>query len=103
MFVARDLREVKNGLKVKVRAFGDLKKSLGNESIIDLKSGARISDLLSKLSVITRTFRKGRIGSRKVGSDVLITVNGKNIHVLGESTSLKDGDVVDLVPLVWGG
>jgi molybdopterin converting factor small subunit len=94
---------VKNGLKVKVRAFGDLKKSLGNESIIDLKSGARISDLLSRLSVITRTFRKGHIGSHKVGSDLLITVNGKNMHVLGESTSLKDGDVVDLVPLVWGG
>ncbi len=94
---------MKNGLKVRVRAFGDLKESLGNESIIDLKSGARISDLLSRLSVITRAFRKGHIGSHKVGSDLLVTVNGKNMHVLGESTSLKDDDVVELVPLSWGG
>lgn len=90
-------------MKVKVRAFGDLKKSLGNESTITLKNGARISDLLSRLSATTRMFRKDRIGSHKVGSDLMVTVNGKNMRTLGESTSLKDGDVVELVPLSWGG
>jgi len=90
-------------LKVKVRAFGDLKKPLGNESTIDLKNDARISDLLSRLSVISRAFRKDHIGSHKVGSDLMLTVNGKNMYAIGESTLLKDGDVVELIPLSWGG
>ena len=90
-------------MKVKVRAFGDLKKSLGNESMIDLQNGTRISDLLSKLSAITHAFRKDHIGSHTVGSDLMVTVNGKNMRTLEESTLLKDGDVVELVPLSWGG
>jgi len=88
---------------VKVRAFGDLKKSLGNESTIELKDGTRMIDLISRLSVITGTYRKDHVGSHKIGSDLTVTVNGKNIHALGQSIILEDGDVVELIPLSWGG
>jgi len=37
-------------LKIKVRAFGNLIPILGNELIVELEEGAKISDLIQKIS-----------------------------------------------------
>jgi molybdopterin converting factor small subunit len=90
-------------MQIKVNAFGDLNLQLGNETIIEIKENATVDVLLSKLTIMTRTYKKGYIGEHKVGSDLAVLINGKNIDTLKKPRVLRDGDIVDLIPFTVGG
>ena len=92
-------------MKIKIRAFGDLMEPLGNESIVKLEDNARLGDLVYKLAEKMGSPRRGFLGRYNVtGSDLVILLNGRNIHTLKKlETPLKDGDVVTLLPPLVGG
>ena len=90
-------------MKIKVKAFGDLKRLLDNETIIEIEDDSGLEDLFSKLAIMTRTYKKGFIGSHKVGSDLTVLINGRNMNVLEAPSPLRDGDTVELLPFSVGG
>jgi molybdopterin converting factor small subunit len=93
-------------MKIKVMvAVGDLVTHLGYEIIVELKTNAKLKDLLSKLTEKIGSSRKGFLGHYDVvGVDLVVLVNGFNIHALkGLETSLRDGDIVAILPLSSGG
>ncbi len=92
-------------MKVRVRAFGDLMTPLKDESTVELETNARLGDLVSKLAEKAGSVGKGFLGRYDVmGSDLVILLNGRNIHTLQKlETQLKDGDVVTLLPPAVGG
>ncbi len=91
-------------MKVRVRAFGDLKYVVGNETTLDLKGNATIKHLISKLEERTGSTRKGFIGSyQSAGPDLVVLVNGRNVSALKGETYLKNGDVIVLLSPFIGG
>ena len=88
---------------VTVNAFGDLRQLLGTERSVELQDNSNLDDLLTKLSALTRTYRKGYIGSHKAGLDLTVSLNGRTIRVNQEAVHLKDGDVISLYPFSVGG
>jgi molybdopterin synthase sulfur carrier subunit len=92
-------------MKVKVRAFGYLTASLGNEMIIELKPDAIIDDLLSILKGKTEAVHKEALFRfDRTEPELTILINGQNIQTLdGLKTSLKDGDLILLLPAFHGG
>lgn len=90
-------------MQVIVNAFGDLRQLLGTELSIELQDNANLNDLLGKLSALTRTYRKGYIGSHKAGLDLTVSLNGRTVRINQESVLLKDGDVISLYPFSVGG
>lgn len=90
-------------MRIKVKAFGDLNTQLGTEKNIEIKDNSTVEALLSKLAIMTRTYKKGHIGDHIVGSDLAVLINGKNIDTLEKPRVLKDGDIVDLIPFTVGG
>ncbi|RLI51475.1 hypothetical protein DRO61_02395 [Candidatus Bathyarchaeota archaeon] len=90
-------------MRIKVRAFGDLKNKLGNEKIIEIRDIATVETLFSKLAILTRTFKKDYLGNHKVGADLAVLINGKNMNTLEKPLVLKDGDIVELIPFTVGG
>ena len=88
---------------IKVKVFGDLKNKLGNEQIIEIKYTSTVETLFSKLAIMTRTYKKGYLGDHKVGFDLAVLINGKNMNTLEKPRILKDGDVVELIPFTVGG
>ena len=90
-------------MKVKVRAFGDLIRIIGNEIIVDLRDNAGLEDLISKLVERTSPTRKGYIGPYKAGLVLIVLINGRNMNTLKEPFSLNNGDFVALLhPFVGG-
>lgn len=90
-------------MRIKVKAFGDLRNKLGNEKIIEIKNTATIEVLFSKLTILTGTYKKEYLGNHKVGSDLAVLINGKNMNTLKKPRILKDGDIVELIPFTVGG
>lgn len=91
-------------MKVKVRAFGDLIRVIGNEITVDLKDNATIKDLILKLEERAESTRKGYIGSYKAtGPDLVVLINGRNASTIRGEMYLKNGDVVVLLPPFIGG
>ena len=90
-------------MQVIVNAFGDLRQLLGSELTVELQDNSNLNDLLGKLSALTRTYRKGYIGSHKAGLDLTVSLNGRTIRINQESVLLKDGDVIALYPFSVGG
>ena len=90
-------------MKIKVKAFGDLTTQLGNEKNIEIRDNSTVEILLSKLVIMTRTYKKGYLGDHKVGSGLAVLINGKNMETLERPRVLKDGDIVDLIPFTVGG
>lgn len=86
-----------------MNAFGDLRQLLGTERSVELQDNSNLDDLLTKLSALTRTYRKGYIGSHKAGLDLTVSLNGRTIRVNQEAVRLKDGDVISLYPFSVGG
>jgi molybdopterin converting factor small subunit len=86
-----------------VNAFGDLRQLIGTERSVELQDNSDLDDLLTKLSALTRTYRKGYIGSHKAGLDLTVSLNGRTIRVNQEAVRLKDGDVISLYPFSVGG
>lgn len=92
-------------MRVKVRAFGRLMHLLGNELEVDLKSDAKVKDLLAKLKEKIITLDEHTLTRyERDEPELTILLNGRNIHALKKlQTPLKDGDLVVLLPPVIGG
>ena len=90
-------------MKIKVKAFGDLSTLLNDEQIIEIKENATVERLLSKLAIMTRTYKKGYLGQYKVGAGLAVLINGKNIETLKKPLILKNRDRVELIPFTVGG
>ena len=92
-------------MKIKVRAFGDLMALLGSETVVELETNAKLKDLVSKLAEKIGGSRKGFLGQYDVvGADLVVLVNGRSIYALKKlETSLRDGDIVALLPPAGGG
>jgi molybdopterin converting factor small subunit len=90
-------------MQVTVNAFGDLRQLLGTELSVELHDNASLNDLLGKLSALTRTYRKGYIGSHKAGLDLTVSLNGRTVRINQETVPLTDGDVISLYPFSVGG
>jgi len=93
-------------MKIKVMVVvGDLVTHLGYETIVELKTNTKLKNLLSKLAEKTGSSRKGFLGHYDVvGVDLVVLINGFNIHTLkGLETSLREGDIVAILPLASGG
>ncbi len=92
-------------MKVKVKALGHLAASLGNEKIVKLADRETIEDLLSILKEKTATVQKEALFRfDRTEPELTILLNGQNIQTLdGLKTTLKDGDLILLLPAVHGG
>jgi hypothetical protein len=90
-------------MRVIVTAFGDLRQHLGTKLSVDLQDNSDLNVLLAKLSTMTRTYRKGYIGSHKVGLDLTVSLNGRTIRVNQGTVPLQNGDIIALYPFSVGG
>jgi molybdopterin synthase sulfur carrier subunit len=92
-------------LKISVRTYGVLKRTLGERFIIKLEDDSTIHGLISKLRTrVRRTSRSDFSHNYVRDLGLTILVNGQNIQALQKlETPLKDGDVVTFAPLVVGG
>ena len=90
-------------MKIKVQGFGDLSPLLNDEQVIEIKENATVENLLAKLAIMTRTYKKGYLGEHKVGAGLAVLINGKNMETLKKPRILKDGDRVELIPFTVGG
>lgn len=86
-----------------MRAFGELINLLSSEITVELQDNAQLEDLVSKLVEKTKSFNEGFIGLYNVVENLTVLVNGRNMSALNDSFSLKDGDVVTLLPPFVGG
>lgn len=93
------------GLRVLVRAFGDLIDIVGRERILDLEAGSKLQDLILRLPQNAHNKRRDRVGHHAVGGgDLVILVNGRSFNSLMKlETPLGEGDIVTLLPPVRGG
>jgi len=92
-------------VKVKVKMLGHLTASLGNEKIIELADKTTIGDLLSMLKEKTVALQKEALFRfDRTEPELTILLNGQNIQTLdGLKTTLKDRDLILLLPAVHGG
>jgi molybdopterin converting factor small subunit len=82
---------------VKVKLYGMAQQLAGKEELeVSVKEPTTLTDLLKEIT------RKGRgISHREVQT---ILVNGRScIFMEGLKTSVKDGDLVEVLPLITGG
>ncbi|MBO3802589.1 MAG: MoaD/ThiS family protein [Candidatus Brockarchaeota archaeon] len=90
-------------MRVKVKVFGDLAKSLGKEMVLDLPQGSTVGDLLAKLGKRKEPALDGDSGNGAKQS-LVVLVGGLNVRFLDEEmTKLNDGDTVSLLPPAGGG
>jgi molybdopterin converting factor small subunit len=84
---------------------GHLTASLGNEKIIELADKTTIGDLLSMLKEKTVALQKEALFRfDRTEPELTILLNGQNIQTLdGLKTTLKDRDLILLLPAVHGG
>lgn len=92
-------------MNVKVKGFGDMQRFLKGETAIELKEGAKMSDLILSLGGKAGASGIYLLGSYKVDdSSLVVLVNGRNVHALkGYETVLKHGDLVSFMPVLVGG
>ena len=92
-------------MNVKVKGFGDMQRFLNGKTAIELKEGAKMSDLILFLGGKAGASGILLIGGYKVeDSSLVVIVNGHNIHALqGYKTVLKQGDLVSFMPVLVGG
>ncbi len=91
-------------MRIKVRSFAGFRNILGKESVVELKEGAKIEDLLDALCSGHEELRRMLFDEAGLKEDANILVNGKNIAALkGLETALTDGDEVAMFPAAIGG
>jgi len=92
-------------VKVNVKALGRLSASLGNERAVELADKATIGDLLSVLKEKTAAVqREALFRFDRAEPELTVLLNGQNVQTLdGLTTALKDGDLVLLLPSIYGG
>jgi MoaD family protein len=91
-------------MKVRVRIYGDLAATFGNNHYFELEKDKTVRDLTNTLAKKAGQKRRGYLGEFKIGPDLAIIINGKNIALLeGLKTILKDEDDIVIMPFVVGG
>ncbi|MEM3732983.1 MAG: MoaD family protein, partial [Candidatus Bathyarchaeia archaeon] len=89
------------------KLYGDLKaKANKNEIEFNMLEGAKVKDLLLIISKeFNEEFKEALLDSSgKLKPTIIMLVNGRNIDFINKlETQLTDGDVVSLVPAVFGG
>jgi molybdopterin converting factor small subunit len=91
-------------MQVNVKVFGEIASTVGAEHTLELTENTSILSLTNTISE-RAGLRKGYMGEFRVGSDELaIMINGKNVVILdGLDTVLKQGDLVVIMPSIFGG
>ncbi len=90
-------------MKVEVIAYGYLMTLLGGKRMVDLKDGAQLDDLTTRLATSLGGVKKGHLGPYNVETDLIVLINGRNVKTLTTPYSLADGDVVTFIPPYMGG
>ncbi len=92
-------------MKIKIKGYGQLKKVIGDNSVIELKDGAKIKELISVLGGKVESSKIAYLRDYKIeDSNVMVLVNGRNIHALnGYDTVLKESDLITFMPILIGG
>jgi MoaD family protein len=90
---------------VNIKIYGDLRQALGERLTVDLKDGATLEELASKIRAQRGSTKKGILKYFNLNkSNQTILVNGRNIKTLSKlKTELNEGDTVTIIPLVIGG
>jgi len=92
-------------LRVFVRAYGELRRTIGDDLSLELEEGMSLGDLVTKLGGRVECSGEAYLGSLKLeDSSLVVLVNGRNMRALnGIETALKDGDHITFMPVVIGG
>jgi MoaD family protein len=94
----------KAGVTVRTRFFADLRDMFGTDDKVHLSEACDVAALLAALSSSPLRRRVLLDEDGASGKRVAILVNGRNTAFTGGgSTPLKDGDLVDFFPPVFGG
>ena len=91
---------------VTVRTIGHLTSIIGGHQAQVDSPGAVVEDLLKELVARFGTPMRNFLHPRdeELSDMLFVLVNGRNIaHMDGTKTSLKDGDVVSILPITAGG
>ncbi|UCH01303.1 MAG: MoaD family protein [Candidatus Bathyarchaeota archaeon] len=92
-------------MRVNIKTYGDLRQALGERFTMDLKDGATLEELASKIRAQRSSTKKRILKSFNLSkSNQMVLVNGRNINTLNKlKTELNHGDTVTIIPLVVGG
>ena len=89
-------------MKVTVRFLLWLKEKSGtNELTLEIKDGATIADVFEEIKKRINGLSKYLDNAFTDNSSISVIVNGQSVN--NGSYILKDGDVIELAPLVSGG
>lgn len=91
---------------VTVRTFGPLTSAIGGHQVqIELPGEtveALLGELIARFGEPVRNFLYPR--GKSLSDLLFILVNGRNIvHLEGTASSIKDGDIVSILPITAGG
>lgn len=94
-------------MNVECRLFGPFRDDVGEEQVGgEYDEGVTAGDLLRELEAAYEELA-GRLveeAGQTTAGPTVVTVNEKNVkHIDGLDTELEDGDVVRIVPSVYGG
>lgn len=91
-------------LPVRVQIPTALRQYVGNKEMVEL-DGTTVKDVLELLTKSNDSLRRHLLDKEgKLRNFVNLYVNEENIRYLqGESTRLKDGDTVTIIPAIAGG
>ncbi len=91
-------------MRVRIRAFGELRRRLGHQTEVDLEPGSVVGDLLGVLGERIGSPEKLIGPDGEVAENLSVLVNGLSVNVgKGPGEALSDGDVVSLLPPSGGG
>jgi MoaD family protein len=91
-------------MRVRVRAFGGLKKVLGHQFEIDLEGDSKVEDLLRLLGRRLDSPEKLLTPEGELAENLSVLLNGLSVNVGKKSREpLSEGDVVSLLPPSGGG
>jgi molybdopterin synthase sulfur carrier subunit len=98
-------REERRGVKVRVRAFAQLREALGADRMMDVPTGATVSTLLALLGAESVQAKEALFeGNGDLKGHVILMKNGRRVpgSEIG-ATPLAEGDEFALFPPVAGG
>jgi len=91
-------------MKVRIEASPDIRKFIGELSVVELNEDAELDDLIAKLGEKAGAERKGFIGPYKAGAaDLMVLINARSMDSLKRPIKLKDGDTVTFLTPFAGG
>jgi len=91
---------------IRVRFFGDLRKSMDKRwMIVEVPHNSTLLELITNIaSNLDSSLLDKLVEKNAVRSEIRILVNGRNINYLNKlDTKLSDGDVVTIMPIAGGG